>query len=404
MKNNIGNLIKQNRLLQNFSQETLCKDICVVSYLSKIENGLVSPNEEIIQLLFKQLNIDYLNKEEIGNDIKLFEQYFDNLIFFTDNSKIIESINIKGELYRNSSLCVWYELFLVYEKTEEISVDFDGAKKQLNQLDKYHHNFDQMQKFFFYLAKASISEDFDEQIESLNNALVCFDCSYISIIFIEKYMFVGKVQQALLYCAKLLNQGIKEGNFYAIYTSSLWEVSCYSQLQNIELMLKAHNKNVNLCRNHHMDTLWVSYYNCGATLLELKMYDKALDYIICLKKDESVLSDYEKYSIYHKLSIIYYKLNDTIQGDNHLIIARQYAALLDNNEINLKFCDMIAMLSNKSYLNNNDYHSLVEEIYIYTKKNHSYGFLQFIETFYIESLISKRRYKEALFLSNSKNV
>ena len=128
MKNNIGNIIKQNRLLLNLSQETLCQDICVVSYLSKIENGLVFPNEEIIQLLFKQLNIDYLNKEEIGNDIKLFEQYFDNLIFFTDNSKIIESINIKGQLYRNSSLCVWYELFLVYEKTEEISVDFDGAK------------------------------------------------------------------------------------------------------------------------------------------------------------------------------------------------------------------------------------------------------------------------------------
>ncbi|MBQ6877388.1 MAG: helix-turn-helix transcriptional regulator, partial [Oscillospiraceae bacterium] len=34
-----GFLIKRERLLKNWSQEGLCKGICAVSYLSKIEQG-----------------------------------------------------------------------------------------------------------------------------------------------------------------------------------------------------------------------------------------------------------------------------------------------------------------------------------------------------------------------------
>lgn len=46
----VGYLIRQKRLEQNISQEGLCKGICVVSYLSKIEQGLVNPSTEIIHI------------------------------------------------------------------------------------------------------------------------------------------------------------------------------------------------------------------------------------------------------------------------------------------------------------------------------------------------------------------
>ena len=57
MENFVGTLIRRERLRQNLSQEGLCKGICVVSYLSKIEQGQVEPSEEIRRLLFERLGL-----------------------------------------------------------------------------------------------------------------------------------------------------------------------------------------------------------------------------------------------------------------------------------------------------------------------------------------------------------
>ena len=55
--NYYGILIHRERLQRNWSQEGLCKGICAVSYLSKIEQGKALPSEEVLQLLLKRLDI-----------------------------------------------------------------------------------------------------------------------------------------------------------------------------------------------------------------------------------------------------------------------------------------------------------------------------------------------------------
>ncbi len=45
------------RLERNWSQETLCQGICTVSYLSKIEQGKVVPNEALLRDLFAKMEI-----------------------------------------------------------------------------------------------------------------------------------------------------------------------------------------------------------------------------------------------------------------------------------------------------------------------------------------------------------
>ena len=49
----IGTLIRRERLRRNLSQEGLCKGICVVSYLSKIEQGKAEAGEDILLPLLK---------------------------------------------------------------------------------------------------------------------------------------------------------------------------------------------------------------------------------------------------------------------------------------------------------------------------------------------------------------
>ena len=77
---NIGQLIKLERQRQNMKQEYLASGICVPSYLSRIENGLVIPSEDIQQHLVKRLNIPVDALNTIGNEAKLL--YFKNLFIF----------------------------------------------------------------------------------------------------------------------------------------------------------------------------------------------------------------------------------------------------------------------------------------------------------------------------------
>lgn len=52
-----GMLIFRERMRRNWSQEGLCRGICTVSYLSKIENGRAEPSEEILRLLLERLDL-----------------------------------------------------------------------------------------------------------------------------------------------------------------------------------------------------------------------------------------------------------------------------------------------------------------------------------------------------------
>ena len=52
-----GFLVRCHRLQRNYSQEGLCRGICAVSYLSKLEQGKVQAADEIYQALFHRLGI-----------------------------------------------------------------------------------------------------------------------------------------------------------------------------------------------------------------------------------------------------------------------------------------------------------------------------------------------------------
>ena len=53
-----GYLIYRTRIQKNWSQAGLCKGICTVSYLSKIETGKAEPSEEIERLLLQRLDLE----------------------------------------------------------------------------------------------------------------------------------------------------------------------------------------------------------------------------------------------------------------------------------------------------------------------------------------------------------
>lgn len=79
---NLGQLIKLERQRQNIKQEALASGICVPSYLSRIENGLVIPSEEIKHHILMRLNISVdtlVNSPSAENAIQ-FKSRFKHVI------------------------------------------------------------------------------------------------------------------------------------------------------------------------------------------------------------------------------------------------------------------------------------------------------------------------------------
>ncbi|TCI66606.1 MULTISPECIES: helix-turn-helix domain-containing protein [unclassified Exiguobacterium] len=58
MEYNYGNLIKIERMRRNMKQSVLARGVCSISYLSKIENNQTTPSEEVLEMIFKRLEID----------------------------------------------------------------------------------------------------------------------------------------------------------------------------------------------------------------------------------------------------------------------------------------------------------------------------------------------------------
>ena len=59
MENFVGLLIRRERLEKNYSQEGLCRGICAVSYLSKIEQGKAQAGDDVVVPLLARLGIDF---------------------------------------------------------------------------------------------------------------------------------------------------------------------------------------------------------------------------------------------------------------------------------------------------------------------------------------------------------
>lgn len=77
-----GLLIRRERVRRDWSQEGLCRGICAVSYLSKIEQGKAEASDEILSLLFQRLGLEYHPCPDAGALIEpLYEALFSGELF-----------------------------------------------------------------------------------------------------------------------------------------------------------------------------------------------------------------------------------------------------------------------------------------------------------------------------------
>lgn len=132
-----GIIIRCRRQELNWSQTTLCADICAVSYLSRIEQGKVNGSDEVLELLLKQMGVHWQEDPDFcGEASAWFEGWHDRL-FAGDSSDRLKPVFARAqEKYWYSPFFLDW-LLLSWQITGEIP---DGVEEFIPAMDTRQRN------------------------------------------------------------------------------------------------------------------------------------------------------------------------------------------------------------------------------------------------------------------------
>ncbi len=92
----VGNFIKETRKELNLTQDEISEGICSISYLSKIENNQIVPNQFYIREIMEKLKVDQTVYQNSLKDKEYLERVIKAFYFMDDKEMIVVYEEIKG--------------------------------------------------------------------------------------------------------------------------------------------------------------------------------------------------------------------------------------------------------------------------------------------------------------------
>ncbi len=387
MNRMVGFLIRNNRIKKGMSQEQLCKDICAVSYLSKIEKGIAQPNPEIVNQLFERLNMNYEEGEVFVKKYRdLIYKYFDAYFHQEATIEYEEEIFKARKQLANSELNISYQLFCLYQAG---SSDEGVVKKILRDLQAFREYMREEEAFLYEMARGMFSKDPWIRKDSLIKAEHIMPNSLVSEALMYEHYYMGEYQEALNYCHSGYERAMREGFLLVAKQISFLEGVCYANLHNLELMLKAYNRSKELSRGETAILASIDY-NIGTACVENEKWEEAIPYLqaaLNVEKAEASL-----FLICHKLALAYEQGKRKEEGNKYLEQALKLSKSLE--PVHQDMIRFVELRYTTDYLNNEEYAGLLAEL-TDMKEEMGEDFVRFHRPYMVEWLKSKRKYKEA---------
>ena len=371
-----GFAIRKKRLENNWSQEGLCKGICAVSYLSKIEQGKADASEEVIARLFAKLGVQWITDEKILNEGKKFvEKWYDAV--FSEDFRILFTLLEEYErnflILENSPLAI--DIFLLKKFSSEEIGPLDERLEicmDVRQLS--------MQRL--------LEGDFIEAVKFYPCALFYLRAGYFAYEKGDSFFALENLQKAYTLAAE-------EGRVRVMMMAKLYITNCYSNVGDIESM-EYHGKIAKrlACTLGENDFAETVDYNFFATKMEKGGFEEAYDYF-------SKLINPSAFSL-HKLAICCEKLGK--REEAYLAIEREKTAEADTSEVKYladKACELIRFrLLHEDYLSDLDYGKMLLEFFSLCREKMPVGYAKFHLPWVLEWFTANRQYKQAFELLN----
>ncbi|MGI6781259.1 MAG: helix-turn-helix domain-containing protein [Acholeplasmataceae bacterium] len=141
----IGSIVRWQRKRKNMTLNEGAEGICSISYLSKVENNLIEPSEQILDDLKKRFDLESL----LNYDLKRYEEDYNHIVESLFYDKEIPSIYFK--IYESNSDYKSKLVLFSYYLSRKNLIRAKSIYKDLEfEISKFNHN----EINFFYLQTA----------------------------------------------------------------------------------------------------------------------------------------------------------------------------------------------------------------------------------------------------------
>lgn len=365
----LGALIRRERLRREWSQEGLCRRICAVSYLSKIEQGKAEASPEVLRLLLERLNIDW-NEEAADAAARCVERCYED-IFSGDLAAFQEdyrALEANWDAYANGPSMLDALVLRSWHRRESNAL--------LSEFD-----LDQRQHILLLILQGR-----DEDAAARNPLPLTLFCSGIS--FYEQGRYPSAIE-ALQRCCDLSAQ---EGYVHLMADSRLYLGNCYSNLLDYDHMLLHYKVAERFAKAlGDEDRLTSIRYNIAATALELGRVQDAYNGLQQLRSPTAM--------VLHKLAVCCEKLGRPDEALSWLDQAEAVDCEYPDAAMTRRICALVRFrLTHTDYLHNPEYGALLLETFRMMREQLPHGYAAFHLPWVLEWYRATRQYKQALEL------
>ncbi len=364
-----GQVIRLLRLQRNWSQETLCQGICTISYLSKIEQGKVDANSQLLADLFNRFGVTWQDSAEAKT---LCDELYEAILSW-DHSKTESLVKKLEEDWDDIAFGPYYADFVViraycYRKPEDIPCELE-------------HLLDERQRALI----AMVSERYEEAYRIYPSPLTAFCVA-------EQAYREGNYTLALEYFQIACDQAAREGYVYIqMYTES-YMANCYADMGNLDAMQR-HSRIAERLGKALGDKEIVGTirYNLAATMVEFGDYEGGYAYFRNIESPG--IMDL------HKLAICCEALGKYDEAMDALDRAMQ---LQPRIHLEMELCNVVRYrLENPDYLHDEVYGSLLMNTFEKVRNELHFGYARFHLRWVCQWLAANRQYRKAFEILKS---
>ncbi len=416
--NGFGRLLKYQRLRQGLTQDYVCRGICTVSHLSKIENGKAEAPSDLMRALFKRLNV------ALYDDVVFIERYKgilqNGFQAFIYNRSLQQSYQALLEVEHQ---LLFSPLFIDYLLFKQIYVHYNMNKIKCDQemklLLQIESNINQTQRGWLYfllavsdIPTAAFANKLSIPLDSKHDCFVWAQTLLGSSVILLKHLmhhyYNGDYDAALSMAEEGIRYALKEGNAAAIAMFDLMIGNCYAARSMIEESAPYYQRARQLFSDLNcLEKVAMIDYNLGATYLQNRQYERARIYLETGLARLENLSCQQLYlfSFYEKLALLHGECNNILQARQYLIKAQGVLLVLRDTTskrgILYERLSLAALRLTTNYRDLAQYRHLLESLcrQLCDNPDISWGYFNFYKRYLYDLYCYKRQYKKALSLT-----